>query len=185
MHPEPLAAALAATIVTARLRAEPLAGHHAALLHAGMQEPAVYTWISMPRPPAVDQFEARWARFAERPIASDRMLDLGWAVQRVADGAWIGKLDAEIRPDGVATNVGYFFFPAYWGQGYAREAVTALGDHLARHGVREQRATVTVGNDASCRVLEHAGFVRTRILPANDTLRGEPVDDVEYVRRDG
>jgi RimJ/RimL family protein N-acetyltransferase len=42
----------------------------------------------------------------------------------------------------------------------------------------------TRGNDASGRVLEHAGFVRSRVLPGNDILRGVPVDDVEYLRFD-
>jgi RimJ/RimL family protein N-acetyltransferase len=41
---------------------------------------------------------------------------------------------------------------------------------------------VTLGNDASCRVLEAVGFIRTRIIPENDTIRGVKHDDIEFVR---
>ncbi len=176
-------ATLGAVLATGRLRIEPLQGRHARLLFDGMQDAAVYEWISIPPPTSLDELEARWTRLARDGAASRERIDLGWAVQRVEDGAWIGKLDAEIRADAVATNVGYFFFPPFWGCGYASEAVAALSAHLARHGVAEQRAAVTLGNEASCRVLERAGFVRTRVLRANDTLRGVVVDDHEYIRR--
>ena len=59
----------------------------------------------------------------------------------------------------------------------------ALSDHLSQEGIAEQRAYVTLGNEASCAVLVRAGFVRTRILPNNDRIRGVPMDDVEFVRR--
>ncbi|MEP6505745.1 MAG: GNAT family N-acetyltransferase [Betaproteobacteria bacterium] len=176
--------ALNATLTTARLRLEPLGGRHARVLFDGLREPAIYEWISLKPSPDVDHLEARWARVAERSLVAVDVLDFGWAVQRASDGAWIGKMDAEVQPHGVATNIGYAFVPAYWGRGYATEAVRALCEHLARHGVVEQRATVTLGNDVSCRVLENAGFVRERVIPGNDTLRGVLVDDVEYIRRD-
>ena len=175
--------AINVALVTARLRLEPLDSHHAAPLFDGMRDPAIYEWISLQPSNDLPHLEARWARVARQPLVGVDVLDFGWAVQRIADGTWIGKMDAEVTAFGVATNVGYAFVPAYWRQGYATEAVTVLSEHLRRHGVVEQRATVTVGNAASCRVLERAGFVRERVLHANDTLRGVLVDDIEYVRR--
>ncbi len=170
-------------IATARLRLEPLAERHAAPLFDGLRDPAIYEWISLQPSPDLAHLQAHCARVSRFPLVGVDVLDFGWAVQRVADGAWIGKMDAEVTALGVATNVGYLFAPAYWGQGYASEAVAALGEHLRRHGVVEQHATVTVGNEASCRVLERAEFVRERVIAGNDTLRGVLVDDIEYVRR--
>lgn len=175
--------AINVAIASARLRLEPLAERHAAPLFDGLRDPAIYEWISLQPSPDLAHLQAHCARVARFPLVGVDVLDFGWAVQRVADGAWIGKMDAEVTARGVATNVGYLFVPAYWGQGYASEAVAALGEHLRRHGVVEQHATVTVGNEASCRVLERAGFVRERVIAGNDTLRGVLVDDIEYVRR--
>ena len=171
------------TITTSRLRLEPLGERHAAALFEGLLDPAIYEWISQQPSPDLAHLRARWARVERFPMTGVDVLDFGWAVQRIDDGAWIGKLDAEVTARGVATNVGYAFVPAFWGQGHATEAVTALSDHLRRHGAVEQHATVTLGNDASCRVLERAGFLRERVIPGNDCLRGVLVDDVEYVRR--
>ncbi len=176
-------AAIRVALVTPRLRLEPLGGHHAAALFEGLRDPAIYRWISTPVSPDLAHLRARWERVAQRPLAGVDVLDFGWAVQRSADGAWIGKMDAQVTAAGVATNLGYLFLPAAWGRGYATEAVAALSDHLRAHGAIEQHATVSVGNEPSCRVLERAGFVRERVVAGNDTLRGELVDDIEYVRR--
>ena len=47
-------------------------------------------------------------------------------------------------------------------------------------GVLKLLATVTEGNEASYRVLEKSGFVKSRIIPNNDTIRGIKYSDVEY-----
>jgi ribosomal-protein-alanine N-acetyltransferase len=174
--------ALRATIPGARLVLEPFRPDHAEALFAGLQDRRIYQWISAAPPRSVERLRERLAD-AVREREGDE-ISLAWAAIRAADGACLGKLDAEVLARGIATNVGYLFFPPYWGQGYASEAVSALADHLAGAGVREQRATVTVGNEASCRVLERARFVRGRVIEGNDTIRGQVVDDIEYVRRD-
>jgi RimJ/RimL family protein N-acetyltransferase len=98
-------------------------------------------------------------------------------------GEIVGKLDAEVTTSKIASNVGYLVFVDHWSKGFASDAVRAVSDHLARAGIREQHATVTVGNHASCRVLEKCGFERGAVLPANDVIRGVAYDDYAYVRR--
>jgi RimJ/RimL family protein N-acetyltransferase len=172
-------------IASERLLIEPLLGSHADLLFEAMSEPRIYRWISALPPPTLEHLQRRWTAAESHGSNSEGEIDLNWAVRRSSDGRYIGKLDAAVAKNKVATNVGYIVFLPFWNQGYATEAVRALASYLERQGVVEQRALVTQGNDASARVLTKSGFVRTRVIPDNDTIRGEKYDDVEYVRKVG
>lgn len=176
------AAALNAALATARLTIEPMTGDHADGFFAPLQNAAIYAYISSTPPESAAALRARWERLATRLAPDGSTAWLNWAVRRTVDGALVGRIDAEVDDHNVALNVGYVFLPAHWGQGYASEAVRAVVTHLVACGVVRLIATVTVGNDASCRVLEKAGFTCTRILPGNDTIRGTLCDDIEYVR---
>lgn len=176
--------ALNITLNSDRLRLIPLQANHAPLLFDALQDPAIYTWISSTPPASVVELDKWWSELASRLTTTHDILYLNWAVQRKCDGAWIGKMDADINYDNIAINNGYIFFPPFWGQGYASEAACSLAEHLAQSGIVEQRAFVTFGNIASTKVLERAGFTRNRIIKDNDTVRGTLVDDIEYIRRD-
>jgi RimJ/RimL family protein N-acetyltransferase len=182
MTPE-RAQALNARIDTPRLVLEPITAAHADLLFAPLQDERIYRWISPVPPATVERLRARWAGIEARFSPDGDEAWLNWAVRRIGDGAYLGKVDASVDVASVATNVGYLFFPEAWGHGYATEAVRGIVEHLARLGIRELRALVTSGNDASARVLVKAGFARTRLLPDNDTIRGVKYDDIEYVLR--
>ena len=173
---------LNAQLTTPRLSIEPVTANHAASLFEPMQEEAIYQWISAKPPKSMELLSQRWGQLVSRLSPNGDEAWLAWAVRRSREGAYVGKLDANVDSTDIATNVGFFFFPAFWGEGYASEAVTAMTDHLASHGISKMVATVTLGNAASNRVLEKAGFTQTRILPQNDTIRGVKYDDIEYVR---
>ena len=168
-------------IRTARLLLEPMTGEHAGPMFDALQEPAIYEWISSGPPTTLKQLEEDWRTRKARLSQEREVTYFNWVVRRVADGQLIGTMDAEITSGLVATNIGYVFIPEFWGTGYATEALVALSTHLASCGVPGQTAVVTQGNAASMVVLERAGFVRSRILPGNDVIRGKIVDDVEYV----
>jgi [ribosomal protein S5]-alanine N-acetyltransferase len=175
--------ALNITLNSQRLHLIPLEGKHAPRLFDALQDPAIYEWISAEPPIDVVGLEKLWSKLANELIYRD-VLYLNWAVRCRENSEWIGTMDVSIDADLIATNIGYIFAPPYWRQGYATEAVYLLAEHLAQSGIVEQRAFVTFGNIASTKVLERAGFTRTRIIKDNDTLRGILVDDIEYIRQD-
>jgi [ribosomal protein S5]-alanine N-acetyltransferase len=112
----------------------------------------------------------------EGPMAMYARYGFGlWHVARKSDGAGIGMcglLKRDTLPD---ADLGYAYFPAYWGQGYALEAAEATLRHGARaFGLRRVLGVVSEGNTASIRVLEKLGmrFERMHAMdPAEPEVR--------------
>jgi RimJ/RimL family protein N-acetyltransferase len=95
-----------------------------------------------------------------------------WHVTRKSDGAGIGMCGLLKRDSLPDADLGYAYFPAYWGQGYALEAAEATLLHGAKtFGLRRVLGVVSAGNMASIRLLEKAGM-RFERMHAMDP--GEP-----------
>jgi len=182
MQPE-IAAELAAAIETPRLLLEPLCARHADAFFQPLQDDeALYRWITMAKPTSLEALRAHWQRIEHSRMDPDAQFAWPiWAVRRKSDGHYLGRVDAEITDGLEASNFGFYFFSRYWGQGYASEAAAAATTQLTARGVRRFVATVTVGNQASGRLLLRIGFQFTRILPDNDVIGGVVMDDEEYV----
>jgi RimJ/RimL family protein N-acetyltransferase len=78
------------------------------------------------------------------------------------DGAPIGICSVDLREDG--PEIGYWLGVAYWGRGFATEAVRALIDHA--FGDLEHETLISgarVNHPASRRVLEKCGFQWTGV----------------------
>jgi len=78
------------------------------------------------------------------------------------DGAPIGICSVDLREDG--PEIGYWLGVAYWGRGFATEAVRASIDHA--FGDLEHETLISgarVNNPASRRVLEKCGFQWTGV----------------------
>ncbi len=77
--------------------------------------------------------------------------------------------------------VGYFFAPDAWGNGYATAAVERVVDYafeeLRLHRVH---ARVFAFNEGSARVLEKVGFEREGVLREAAYMHGEYVDELRY-----
>lgn len=129
-----------------------------------------------------------WPAFRDREVVNDvvaaqlRDVDAGtamyWAVALTLDGPAIGSCDlSDIDRHHKRAEVGFLFSRAYWGNGYAREAMQAIVD-FATEDLRIARlwARFHTGNAASQRLLERLGFSR------EGTLRGHILRD--SARRD-
>ncbi|MEH1055185.1 GNAT family N-acetyltransferase [Micromonospora sp. CPCC 206171] len=84
-----------------------------------------------------------------------------YRITRTADGKAIGGIGFKGQPDGGCVEVGYGLAPSARGHGYAVEALVALLNVAADHGLSRVVADTTEDNIASQRTLERAGFRHT------------------------
>jgi len=176
-----LALRMCSSLKSNRLKLEPLGERHADEFFEPLQDDALYRWLSMDRPGSLQWLRDHWRGIESRLSPDQQTAWPTWALRRESDGVCVGRVDAEITLALHASNIGYYLFPAFWGQGYATEAVVAVTRYLLGQEVCRLVATVTVGNFASERVLQKAGYRFTRILKGHDVIRGELMDDAEYV----
>jgi RimJ/RimL family protein N-acetyltransferase len=161
-------------IRTHRLSLEPLVAAHADILFCSLCDERIYRWIEAGGPKDLNQLRAKWERNESRLSPDGNEVWLNWAIRLGNEGPYIGKLDACLDSPIRATNVGFVFFPEYWGYGYATEALLAVKTVLVGNGIVFMRATVAAQNIASARVLEKAGFI-----PGN--LVTDEIDTREFI----
>ncbi len=78
--------------------------------------------------------------------------------------------------------LGYSLARAYWGNGYATEAVGAMLDHARVLGLLQVEAFSFVDNPASARVLEKAGFAAMGVTTRSYPARGGHRDVKHYLK---
>ena len=137
---------------TARLRLRRAVPGDLAALHEVLSHPAAMRFWSTP--PHTDLAQTRlWldAMIAATPAESD-----DFVIER--DGRVIGKAGCWRLPE-----IGYILHPDHWGQGLAREAVTAVLDRtFAVFNLPAIEADVDPRNAASLKLLSSLGFNETR-----------------------
>jgi ribosomal-protein-alanine N-acetyltransferase len=158
-------------IITERLRLRPLNPGDARAVHLIMSDAEVMAYRNSGRveDPAVT------GGIVQRQLlemAEDRAIY--WAIERMADGAFVGVCDlSEIDRRHARAELGFMVARAYWGEGYTFEAMHAVIGHAAiTLRMRRLQALTHLGNVRSIRLLERLGFEREGLM------RG-------YVDRDG
>ena len=142
--------------MTARLALEPQVTAHAEPMYALLQDPAIYRYENEP-PQSVDWLRERFRRLESRKSANGSEQWLNWVV-RLRDAELIGYVQATVCVASPAA-IAYVFASAWWGHGYASEAVSAMMDELTgQYGVQTFSAVLKRGNSRSIRLLERLGF---------------------------
>jgi RimJ/RimL family protein N-acetyltransferase len=81
-----------------------------------------------------------------------------------------------LDPERGIIEIGYWLYPRARGHGIATKVARALAEHAFTLGVQRVTAYVSVGNRASERVLERAGFTREGVLRSMPKVGGGRVD---------
>ena len=101
-------------------------------------------------------------------------------IQKGADRL-IGVVGLTLREDGDSAEIGYWIGRAYWGEGFATEAVRRVLLHgFGVQGVNRVEATVFPGNEPSIAVLTKIGFTETGSDSRAAPARGGPRDVLIY-----
>ncbi|HVH02868.1 MAG TPA: GNAT family N-acetyltransferase [Amaricoccus sp.] len=164
-------------IDTRRLRLRRLRPADAALvaLYCGNEKLAHMTAvIPHPYPPGAAE------SFVERTLASPAS-GLTWALDTGADGenGMVGLISLKPGAPG-EPELGYWVAPAFWGTGYATEAVAGVVDWARAQGLKALTAVVFQDNAASMRVITRTGFGYRGETEVHSLARGAMVPSFLY-----
>jgi RimJ/RimL family protein N-acetyltransferase len=162
---------------TPRMRLRPLRPSDAALIGLYCAHPDVArmtTSIPHPYPPGLAE------SFIER-VRAGRTGEVVWALDTggEAKNGLIGLIAMQRRAAGGA-DIGYWVAPAFWGAGYALEAVEAVAAHARAEGLAALVAQAFQDNSASIKVLARAGFTYEGDGALYSVARGGMVPTFRY-----
>lgn len=148
---------------TPRLKLRRLTGEDAAFILTLVNEPS---WLLHIGDKHVRTLDDARRYIADGPMAMYARHGFGlYLVERRADAAPLGICGLLKRDTLDDADIGFAFLPAYWGRGYAREAVVAtLAQAREAFGLARVAAIASPGNTSSIRLLESVGFVFERAL---------------------
>ena len=120
------------SLQTPRLHLVPQCAEHAQALFDVLADPRMYLHEGEP-PQSLAWLRERLTKLETRRSADGSEQWLNWVVM-MTSGRAVGYVQATVQADGTAY-VAYMFGSAWWGQGLASEAVSAMMDELAaQHG---------------------------------------------------
>ena len=143
---------------TARLILRPRTLDDAEALHAAFADAELMQYWSGPPHASVEETRADLARDAPEWRR--------WAITLKGNDRAIGVVAAGEKRQGNVTEIGYILARDHWGNGIAREAVSAVIDQIFAEGQRRVFADTDPDNLPSRALLERLGFKHEALLRA-------------------
>lgn len=164
---------------TPRLRLRPYRADDALAMFALYSDPRVMRYWSFPAWTQAAQAQIYVAR-ATAAAESGELFP--WAIADSGSDQLIGALTLHsLHVEQRRAEVGYSLSPVFQGCGMAAEALRCgLAHAFDALGLRRIEADVDPRNAASCRLLEHIGFVREGLLRQRWLVNGELCDTAFY-----
>lgn len=153
-------------LTTARLTLSPLRARDAREMHPVLASPDLYRFIGG-SPPSPEQLERRF----EAQIAGSSepgVTWLNWIVRLADDGVAVGYTQATVSCD--TADIAWLVAVPWQRQRIATEAASAMCDWLRTRGVERLVAHIHPEHEASTRVAEAIGLVRTGERDADGEL---------------
>jgi RimJ/RimL family protein N-acetyltransferase len=168
-------------LLTPRLDLIPVNVGNARNLWRILQQPNLREFQDIPRV-SVEEFE-RQVRARPTKLAPGVSGRFEWLIRERRTDAEIGWVSVRINDrTRDHAELGYSLITSARGKGYATEALRALvGEIFAASDLAELHACTVPENTASRNVLEHLGFVETRLLHGGALVRSRRVDIILYV----
>jgi RimJ/RimL family protein N-acetyltransferase len=171
-------------IKTRRLVMEPVTPDHAEAMFEGLRDPRGYMFMPDDPPETIAALRSRFQVLARGAPPDGSEIWLNWMLRRRRRRHYVGFVQATVTPAARTSLVAYHIFPAFWRQGFGREALAAMLEEIAlRHDVREAEAYIDTRNIASIRLVEAEQFVLRERIDDADVIRGERSDEFVYTKR--
>jgi RimJ/RimL family protein N-acetyltransferase len=128
------------------------------------------SWLRFIGNKSVRTREDARAYISKGPVEMYSRLGFGlYLVELKEEGRAIGMCGLIKRDALDDVDIGFAFFPAYWGKGYAYEAASAVMEYgKTAFGLKRLVAITSPDNDASVRLLEKLGFCFERMVKLSD-----------------
>ncbi len=164
---------------TTRLDARLVLKSHAALIHEGLNDPSLYTYI--PEDPlSLAKLERRYAYWERRCSPDESEWWLNYTLFLKGTEQPVGTLQSGVSCESRHASIAYMILTAHQSQGFATEACRGLHQHLQQcYGVHQFRAWIDTRNEPSIRLIKRLGYTMMEKVENADHFKGSPSD--EYV----